>query len=518
MAASIPELWQLLLDSRLVTAEHGRQLMASFSQVPGAAASGPRTLAEWLISRGVLTRYQSLVLLAGRSGPFLYGDYRLYDRLDSGALAGMFRAVHVPTQHPVVLQFLTGPATRDPRQWAALAPLLHVHSAVQHAHLQRCFEVVDLTSYRFLVVEDLRGQGVDQRLLGGQRLPPDEACRIVRCAALALLPLHQRGVAHGDIRPGCLWLEQGGNVKLLRDPLSGFAPVFPAQPEAADWLAPRADYLAPEFLQDGKTPDTLTDIYALGCTLYELLAGQPPFPGADLRTKLHQHATQPIQPLETLGVPPAVSQVAAYLMAKNPAVRYQHLNQVIAQISPFVDPSRLNLASPPPPATLVVYERAILQRTTTAGTATAPLPVLPTGGGAGPAAGRPAAALPAPGGDPLTGSLGDVVVAAKSADSVLQGRRRYKPAQQKLLFQVALAGAIVLLLLIVLIWLNLAAGAGAATHHVTRGPVSFPGNPWTTATGSIPSGPIAFQRRRPAVNSAYCRAGSRPQAWPASRA
>nr|MCU0981852.1 hypothetical protein [Pirellulaceae bacterium] len=178
MAASIPEFWQLLTDSQLVTAEQCQQLMASFGQVKGTAMGGnARTLAEWLISRGVLTRYQTMVLMAGRSGPFLYGDYKLYDRLESGALAGMFRAVHVPTQHPVVLQFLTGPATQDPRQWAALAPQLQVHSAVQHPHLQRCFEVVDLTSYRFLVVEDLRGQSVDQLLAGGQRLPPAEACR-----------------------------------------------------------------------------------------------------------------------------------------------------------------------------------------------------------------------------------------------------------------------------------------------------------------------------------------------------
>ena len=120
--------------------------------------------------------------------------------------------------------------------------------------------------------------------------------------------------------------------------------------------------MAPEFLQEGKSPDALTDIYALGCTLYELLAGQPPFPGADLRTKMHQHATQPIQPLDAVGVPPGLTQVVAYLMAKNPAVRYQHLNQVIAQVSPFVDPSRLNIASPKPPATQAVYERAIQQR------------------------------------------------------------------------------------------------------------------------------------------------------------
>ncbi len=194
---------------------------------PGPGASTPgnaRTLAEWLISRGVVTRYQAMVLMAGRSGPFFYGDYRLYDRLESGTLAGMFRAVHMATQHPVVLQFLTGPATQDPQQWAALAPQLQLHATIQHPHLQRCFEAVDLTSYRFLVVEDLRGQSVDQLLLGGQRLPCAEACRCARCAALALMPLHQRGFAHGDIRPARLWLEQGGNVKLLREPVSGFAP------------------------------------------------------------------------------------------------------------------------------------------------------------------------------------------------------------------------------------------------------------------------------------------------------
>jgi len=452
MLATIPEFWQLLADSRLVTAEQHQQLMASFGQVRGAVTQGnARTLAEWLISRGVLTRYQTMVLMAGRSGPFVYGDYKLYDRLESGSLAGMFRAVHVPTQHPVVLQFLTGPATQDPRQWAALASQLQVHSTAQHPHLQRCFEAVDLTSYRFLVVEDLRGQGVDQLLAGGQRLAPAEACRIIRCAALALMPLQQRGVMHGDIRPARLWLEQGGNVKLLREPVSGFTPVFLSTPDAAELLGPRADYLAPEFLQEGTAPDALTDIYALGCTLYELLAGQPPFPGADLRTKMHQHATQPIQSLDAIGVPQPLSQVVAYLMAKNPAVRYQHLNQVIVQISPFVDSSRLNLASPKPPATLAAYERAIQQRQSNAaaaGTGRSTLPGMsPAGRGtAGSVGVRPVTTTPAAG----TGTP----AATGGGSSVLKSRQRHKPAQQQLFFKIGIAGGVVLLLLIVLIWLN----------------------------------------------------------------
>lgn len=460
MAASIPEFWQLLLDSQLVSADQCQQLIASFGQVRGAATQGnARTLAEWLISRGVVTRYQTMVLMAGRSGPFFYGDYKLYDRLESGVLAGMFRAVHLATQHPVVLQFLTGPATQDPQQWAALAPQLHTQSTVQHTHLQRCFQVVDLTSYRFLVVEDLRGQSLDQLLLGGQRLAPAEACRCARCAALALMPLHQRGLAHGDIRPARLWLESGGNVKLLREPVSGFAPVFLSQPDASGLLMPRADYLAPEFLQEGKQPDALTDIYALGCTLYELLSGQPPFPATDLRSKMHLHATQPIQSLEALGVPPPLAQVVAYLMAKNPAVRYQHLNQVIAQISPFVDTSRLNPASPKPPATLAAYERWLQQRQTPAGK---PSSAGPASGAAVFPAVRPVAVTA-----PLVAAGQGTSGAASGTGSVLKARQRHTPNQRRLLFQVGIGVGAVLLLVLVLLLLN--SGSGQRPTKPRRG-------------------------------------------------
>ncbi len=506
MPASIPEFWQLLLDSRLVSADQCQQLIASFGQVRGASTTGnARTLAEWLISRGVVTRYQAMVLMAGRSGPFFYGDYRLYDRLESGALAGMFRAVHVPTQHPVVLQFLTGPATQDPKQWAALAPQLELHATIQHPHLQRCFEAVDLTSYRFLVVEDLRGQSADQLLFGGQRLPYAEACRCARCAALGLMPLHQRGLAHGDIRPARLWLEQSGNVKLLREPVSGFAPVYLSQPDASGLLTLRADYLAPEFLQEGKPPDALTDIYALGCTLYELLAGQPPFPAADLRSKMHLHATQPIQSLEAVGVPQPLAQVIAYLMAKNPAVRYQHLNQVIAQISPFVDPGRLNVASPKPPATQAAYERALQQRKSLAAGANAPLPAGLPGGAAGLPGTRPAAA-PGAAVAPTAGAGSGTPAAAAGAGSVLKGRQRYKPKQQRLLFQVGIGVGAVILLLIVLLLLNSGSGQRPAKPSgrdaVPRGEMPSEGQP-TESTAQPGQPASAKPSSRPAAEGPF---------------
>ena len=83
MSVAIPEFWKLVIESRLLTAEQCGKLGADFGHVKGAAnQSNARTLAEWLVSRNALSRYQSTVLLAGRAGPFYYGDYRVYDRVE----------------------------------------------------------------------------------------------------------------------------------------------------------------------------------------------------------------------------------------------------------------------------------------------------------------------------------------------------------------------------------------------------------------------------------------------------
>ena len=181
------------------------------------------------------------------------------------------------------------------------------------------------------------------------------------------MPLHQRGLAHGDIRPARLWLEQGGNVKLLREPVSGFAPVYLSQPDASGLLTLRADYLAPNSCKKAnrRRHSRISMPLAARCTSCSPASRRSRPPTCD--SKMHLHATQPIQSLEAVGVPQPLAQVVAYLMAKNPAVRYQHLNQVIAQISPFVDPSRLNVVSPKPPATQAAYERAAATPTPAAG-------------------------------------------------------------------------------------------------------------------------------------------------------
>ncbi len=370
MSVTIPIFWQLLADSRLLGREQCQSLAADFAQVKVAAQQtapqgSAKTLAQWLVSRNVLSKYQATILLAGRAGPFQYGDYKVYDRVDKGRLAGLFRAVHGPTGHPVLLTFMSGPALTDPSQWAAAAANTWSAAAIVSPHVQRWFEPVDAQVYKFVVSEDLRGPTAEERM-AGSRFPPAEACRMARAAALGLAQLHQAGRVHGDVRPTNLLLEpiagQAAQVKLLWNAYEGAGPWNLAEDPPSPRLALAADFLAPELAAPDCPPDALTDLYALGCTLYTMLAGTPPFVGGSIVEKMARHRTEPIRPLEPFGVPQPLAQLVAYLMAKNPAVRYQAAALVAEQLAVFVEPAALQAQPAPAAPTLPGFEAFLRQK------------------------------------------------------------------------------------------------------------------------------------------------------------
>src|SRR5262249_52385550 len=150
-------------------------------------------------------------------------------------------------------------------------------------------------------------------LLGRGRLAPAEACRIAQLAALGLAQLQASGRPHGDVRPGNLLLEpvagQPPNVKLLFDACQTPGPMELSDQQPGSRLANMPDYVARELMTRSGRCDALCDVYALGCMLYEMLGGTPPFAGGSLQQKLTRHAKEAIRPLDTMGVPPAIGQI-----------------------------------------------------------------------------------------------------------------------------------------------------------------------------------------------------------------
>jgi hypothetical protein len=454
MAISLSEFWRLLMESRLLTHEQCQQLSAEFGRGKPAEERNSQLLAQWLISRNIVTPYQSKLLLAGRPGPFFYGEYVVYDRLDRGPSSGMFRAVHAPTGHALLLRFLTGEVIENPKAWQLLVAWVGQECGVVHPRLQRCFELVDLDDYKFLVLEDVHGQSLAERLAEGN-VAVAEACRIVRDAALALHDLHGMGRIHGDVRSKSVVLEAGAHVKLLRDFASPAGPFPWGQPDPKGDLLDRTNYLAPEMSQTGRPPDVLTDIYALGCTLYEAIAGKPPFPGDDMLQKMQLHATARIQPLEAYGAPPQLGQIVAYMMAKNPQLRFQEAANVAEQLAPLVDPSRLHSFPPSPAATLAAFEshlhgkRESARQQQLASRRVVPVGAAAAGPGFPQAAPRSTAAAPRPSSIPDFGALAKGSQAGTAvAPAPRVERRKAEMSPQKLGILLGSAAVLVIFILI----------------------------------------------------------------------
>ncbi|HWC91231.1 MAG TPA: serine/threonine-protein kinase, partial [Pirellulales bacterium] len=208
----------------------------------------------------------------------------------------------------------------------------------------------------------LQGKRLERRLATGGALPPAEACRVARQAALGLARLHAMGLAHGDVRPANIWLESDGTCKLLlfplsRDPLSDAAPGQLVAKTEGRRPPPQADYIAPELI-DGGEADARSDIYSLGCTLYHALANQAPFSGGDLAQKLQRHRAETPLPLDELNpaISPALAKLVKYMMAKDPDLRYQQANSVVEALLPHLAPGEAETQPRPPSRRSQAYE------------------------------------------------------------------------------------------------------------------------------------------------------------------
>ena len=176
----------------------------------------------------------------------------------------------------------------------------------------------------FFVMPYVRGESLRQRLEREVQLPIGDAISIARAAADALAYAHGQGVVHRDVRPKNILLEAGH--ALVAD--FGIAGVLEAaggeRLSASGIVLGLPEYSSPEQARGGSELDGRTDIYSLGCVLYEMLAGEPPFTGATRTAVLARQLSDPVPPLRTVrpDVPTAVERAALRALAKRPEERF----------------------------------------------------------------------------------------------------------------------------------------------------------------------------------------------------
>src|SRR4051794_28524729 len=110
---SLSDFWKLLADSRLLPAAQVQRLATDFQTEKPPSEQTVKVAAQWLMDLRAISRYQAQVLVAGKSGPFFFGDYKIYERIEKGRLAGCFRAIHNASKYCVILRFATGALLKE---------------------------------------------------------------------------------------------------------------------------------------------------------------------------------------------------------------------------------------------------------------------------------------------------------------------------------------------------------------------------------------------------------------------
>jgi hypothetical protein len=155
--------------------------------------------------------------------------------------------------------------------------------------------------------------------------------------------MHSQKLVHGALWPENLWLDPAGTLKILQFPLVMHAAGVRNSDPAA------ADYLAPELIDPELAPNELTDIYGLGCTLYELIAGRVPFPGGTAQQKMRRHQAEIPQRIDQLatGVAEEVADLVAEMLEKDPLLRCQSASHIAHLLAPFASGLDPPAARPP---------------------------------------------------------------------------------------------------------------------------------------------------------------------------
>jgi hypothetical protein len=230
-----------------------------------------------------------------------------------------------------------GAAERFLREIRAAANLSHPHIVTAYS----AFQAGDLLVFAMEYVE---GQNLSDHVRQRGGLPVVNACYYAQQVAQGLQQASDRGMVHRDIKPQNLILAKQGKkhtVKILDFGLAKATREGEAEDTGltgAGAMLGTPDYIAPEQTMDAAKADIRADIYSLGCTLYFLLSGAPPFKGKSTFEILQAHLSNEATALDRVrtDVPAELAAVVAKMMAKDPARRYQKPSEVAQALAPFV--------------------------------------------------------------------------------------------------------------------------------------------------------------------------------------
>jgi hypothetical protein len=269
-------------------------------------------------------------------------DYRIQDVLGSGGMGTVYRAEHRLMGRPVALKVIHTHLLTHPGAVERFRQEVRAAARLAHPNIVTAYDAGETGGACFLVMEYVEGETLENVLARRGPLPVAEACGFARQAALGLRHAHEKGLVHRDLKPGNLLVTPQGQVKILDFGLARLRPELQIDRglTPAGAVVGTPTYLAPEQARDPGAADARADLYSLGCTLYHLLAGRPPFAEGTALQQLLAHQDRAPRPVTEYrpDVPEGLARLVERLLAKDPRRRCQTAAEVVEALAPFADP------------------------------------------------------------------------------------------------------------------------------------------------------------------------------------
>jgi tRNA A-37 threonylcarbamoyl transferase component Bud32 len=283
-------------------------------------------------------------------GDVIAGRYKLTEALGDGAMGQVFVAENLAIGKKVAVKVLKPELLADATFRQRFQQEAEAMAAIDHRNVARFLDLV-VGDPTFLVMEYVKGQTLSQRIRDDKRMDPYEAVRIGVRLCWALEAAHKVGVIHRDLKPA--------NIVLCPDPEIGYEPKLidfglaklsevtsAAKLTRHGQIVGTPEYMSPEQIAN-QDIDGRSDVYSLGCLLYEMVAGRPPFSGSDDVQLLYSQMQKPPEPIDKYapGAPPELwSTVLVHALQKSPEHRFRSMKEMAEALQKL-----LPAADAPPP-------------------------------------------------------------------------------------------------------------------------------------------------------------------------
>jgi len=264
----------------------------------------------------------------------ILGDrYEVGEMIGSGGMADVYRGIDTRLNREVAIKILRSDLARDPAFISRFKKEALAAAGLSHSGIVAVYDSGEDGGSSYIIMEIVNGRTLRDLLQSNEQISIDRALEITAGILDALEYSHRKGIIHRDIKPGNVMITDSGDIKVMDFGIARALSDIGATMTSTWNIVGTAQYLSPEQAT-GEVADRRSDIYSVGCVLYELLVGEPPFTGDTPVSIAFQHVSGHLIPASDFvdNLDKDIDTIISVALSKDPAHRYQDAGAMLEDV------------------------------------------------------------------------------------------------------------------------------------------------------------------------------------------